>query len=183
MARFEDALPTVLRHEGLYSEDPADPGGATNYGISLRFLRQLGDTDGDGFAEGDLDHDHDVDAKDVQAMSVADAAKWYRESFWIPGQIGLISDQRVANKAFDLAVNVGLHQAGILVQRALAAVGQPVKVDGAIGARTLNATNQAHPRELLAALRAETAGYYRSVALARPALMRFLRGWLRRAYE
>jgi len=55
MARFEDALPTVLRHEGLYSEDPADPGGATNYGISLRFLRQLGDTDGDGFAEGDLD--------------------------------------------------------------------------------------------------------------------------------
>lgn len=33
---FERALQWVLLHEGGYVDDPADPGGATNYGITQR---------------------------------------------------------------------------------------------------------------------------------------------------
>ena len=33
---IEDILDQVLRSEGGFVEDPADPGGATNHGVSLR---------------------------------------------------------------------------------------------------------------------------------------------------
>ncbi|MBX9704870.1 MAG: hypothetical protein K5Q00_01335, partial [Gammaproteobacteria bacterium] len=37
--RYDYAASVVLLHEGKYTDHPADPGGATNYGISLRFLK------------------------------------------------------------------------------------------------------------------------------------------------
>jgi Glycosyl hydrolase 108 len=36
MARFEDAIGLTLQHEGEFVNDPADPGGATNFGIEQR---------------------------------------------------------------------------------------------------------------------------------------------------
>ena len=35
MSDFNDAIPTVLRHEGGFVDSPNDPGGATNFGVSL----------------------------------------------------------------------------------------------------------------------------------------------------
>ena len=43
MADFAKALSFVLGNEGGFSNDPNDAGEATNYGISLRFLRSLPD--------------------------------------------------------------------------------------------------------------------------------------------
>ena len=40
MSHFEKAVEKVLEHEGGYVDHKADPGGATNYGISLRFVKQ-----------------------------------------------------------------------------------------------------------------------------------------------
>lgn len=45
--RFEVCVARTLRHEGLYVDHPSDAGGATNYGISLRFLKRLQDVDRD----------------------------------------------------------------------------------------------------------------------------------------
>ena len=42
MSTFEDAIPTILRHEGGFNNDPVDAGGATNYGVSLRWLKAQG---------------------------------------------------------------------------------------------------------------------------------------------
>ena len=39
MSDFNDAIPTVLRHEGGFENDVNDPGGATNFGVSLRWLK------------------------------------------------------------------------------------------------------------------------------------------------
>ena len=41
-ASFEAAIPTILRHEGGFSNDPQDVGGATNFGVSLRWLKAQG---------------------------------------------------------------------------------------------------------------------------------------------
>ena len=41
MAHFDSCVQYVLRHEGGLSQDKADPGGITNFGISLRFLREV----------------------------------------------------------------------------------------------------------------------------------------------
>ena len=47
--RFEEAIKVILKHEGGYSNDKDDPGGATDYGISLRFLQDHDiDLNGDG---------------------------------------------------------------------------------------------------------------------------------------
>lgn len=37
-ANFERALSLVLKHEGGWSDDPADPGGATNLGVTIGTL-------------------------------------------------------------------------------------------------------------------------------------------------
>jgi lysozyme family protein len=40
---FDWALACVLHHEGGFVNNPNDPGGATDFGVSLRFLRSVGE--------------------------------------------------------------------------------------------------------------------------------------------
>lgn len=192
-SNFDLALPIILKHEGGFVDNKHDPGGATNYGISLRYLQARGDLDGDGFDDGDIDRDGDVDANDIKVMDEADAAKFYKTGFWYPGKYGLINDQELSTKAFDLGVNMGIKQGARCVQRALLAAGTSVADDGAIGPLTIAAINVVDPSVLLAATRSEAAGFYRALILRNSALRKrmvdvpdfsvFKNGWLRRAYE
>ena len=172
MSSFDLAIPHVLRHEGGWVDDPDDPGGATNYGISLRFAKHEGlDFDGDG----------DVDADDVRGLTQAQAGEVYRERFWDRYGYEAIRDQRVAAKVFDTCVNVGPVRAHRFLQRALCAVGQSVEVDGACGPKTIAATNAADPARLMVELIREQANFYRTLAELKPRLAKFLRGWMVRA--
>lgn len=192
-ANFDTALPTILKHEGGFVDNIHDPGGATNYGISLRYLQARGDLDGDGFLDGDIDRDGDVDADDIVAMDADDAAIFYKTGFWYPGKYGLIDDQVLATKAFDLGVNMGIKQGAKCIQRALLAVGANLKDDGAIGPVTIEAINGEGALVILAATRSEAAGFYRALILRNSALRKrmidvpdfsvFKKGWLRRAYS
>lgn len=174
-SRFDRAVQVVLMHEGRYADDPTDPGGTTKYGISLRLLRQLG---------YDLDNDLDIDADDVRMLTLEQAKKIYRTKWWDKYRYGEIQDLELAVKIFDLSVNIGPTQAHKLLQRALHAAGyRHVQVDGILGPQTLTAVNDAEPRLVLGALRAEAAWYYRSLVTERPELSQFLNGWLNRAYS
>lgn len=178
MAEFLAAVSHVLQHEGGFVDAPTDPGGATHFGVSLRWLRGLGDTDGDGWLEGDLDHDGDVDADDIRALTQDQALGLYRTQWWDRYGYGQLADQRLATKIFDLAVNMGAGQAHRLVQRALRAVGKTVREDGVMGPETRAAVDAYAYQGLLPALRSEAAGFYRS--LNKP---EFVAGWLNRAYS
>jgi lysozyme family protein len=185
---FQAALHHVLRHEGGFVDDAADPGGATNWGVSLRWLRSLGDTDGDGYADGDFDRDGDVDAADIARLTRDQAAALYHERWWLPLGYRAWPASTVATKAFDLAVNMGATSAHRCVQRALRAVtGQALVEDGVIGPATLAAMRRRPPAawsdaELRAALKSEAAGHYRLLIARNPKLARFENGWLNRAY-
>ncbi|MEM7197149.1 MAG: glycosyl hydrolase 108 family protein [Pseudomonadota bacterium] len=175
MADFQSAIAKTLAHEGGFVDDPADAGGATNWGISLRFLRAEGDI-------GDVDGDGDIDANDVRQMTRAEAIEIYRVKFWeryhyadLAGSIG--------EKLFDLCVNMGPRQAHKILQRALRACGFVVDEDGIIGPNTIRAANETDGTLLLVALRAEAAGFYRSLIAQKPALQKFQNGWLNRAYS
>jgi lysozyme family protein len=84
MANFELAIPTVLTNEGGYVNDPDDPGGETNFGISKRSYPSL----------------------DIKHLTVEDATAIYLRYFW---KFGGIEDQAVATKLFDAYVNMKSH--------------------------------------------------------------------------
>lgn len=178
---FDAALTVVLEHEGGYVDDPDDPGGATNWGVSLRTLRALGDL------EFDVDGDGDIDADDIKALSRDDAGAFYRKVFWDRHGYGRFGDLMVATKVFDLAVNMGPGGGHKVLQRALRACGQDMADDGVLGPQTLAAViaviRSFGAEALLAALRSEAAGYYRSLIAAKPVRAKYERGWLRRAYS
>lgn len=178
---FSTALAYVLLHEGSsYVDDPTDPGGATKFGISLRALQALGHLDG---LDLDFNDDGHVDARDIAAMTQAEASQIYREAYWDKWGYGRINDPTVTTKVFDLAVNMGPAQAHRLAQRAIRCVWFPVPEDGVLGTQTVSALNAARPDILYASLKSEAAGFYRWLATAKPTVSKYLDGWLTRAYS
>ena len=156
MARFEDAIETVLRHEGGFVDDPADAGGETKYGISSRAYPGV----------------------DIAGLTKEQACEIYKRDYW---QYDGIENQEVATKVFDLAVNMGQKQATKLLQRAANVCGAVLRDDGLLGPATVLAVNGSKPDCLLTELRAQAAMFYCELALKNPSQGRFLRGWLRRA--
>lgn len=178
MADFNKAIDVILKHEGGWVNDPDDPGGATNYGVSLRFVQQDMAKQGEDPAEYDFNHDGIVDWHDIKDMSVEDAKAVYLREFWEPYSYSYIQDQTVATKIFDMHVNMGSYQAGLLAQRALDG---KTKVDGAVGPATRLAINNTEPQYYLKRLVEEQQKFYVALASQKPKLAKFLPGWLHRS--
>lgn len=183
MSTFNWAVECVLHHEGGWVDNPNDPGGATNFGISLRYLQARGDVDGDGLPDGDLDGDGDVDVDDIRLATREDAIELYRTGFWLPNGCQMIRSELCAVKIFDMAVNMGSKQAWKLVQRSCNKLGSVLKVDGIVGSNTLTAVNlyQRTDYELLAVIRDRQANFYETLIERKPTLGVFRLGWRRRA--
>jgi lysozyme family protein len=76
---------------------------------------------------------------------------------------------------FDCAMNSGVHQAAIILQRCLG-----VADDGNIGPKTLAAMNEKDADVLAILAIAEREHFYRVLAEKKPRLNRFLAGWINR---
>lgn len=184
--RWRDVFGRILRIEGGYVDDPKDRGGATKYGISLRFLVIEGkvDLNRDGRADYDLDLDGDITARDVQLLQPRHAEALYRRVFW--EETGFHSLSRPYDAAlFDLGVNAGTGRAVKTLQRALNDFGAGLAVDGQLGPRTRGAlTEQLRAgRAVLQGYRKWAAEFYCDIVDRDPSQRRFLKGWLRRAEE
>jgi Putative secretion activating protein len=91
----------TARWEGGYANHPNDPGGATNYGISLRWLRAEGlDINGDGL----------VDEGDILAVTPEIAAELFRKCFWDRAKLGWLP-LPVGIVMYDACVNMGINRA------------------------------------------------------------------------
>lgn len=175
---FQEALKVVLEHEvgskwqtGGYVNHPADPGGATKYGISLRWLEERGiDIDGDG----------DVDIDDILALTLDKSDELYHEHFWLP-PYDTFDDHYVATKVFDMAVNMGHERAHKLAQQACNSLGSKLTVDGALGPLSVHALNSYAPGDMLKALIDVQTQFYRDLVARKPKMAVFLKGWLARA--
>jgi len=156
---FLSAVARVLADEGGYSANPADPGGATRFGISARAHPGV----------------------DIAALTRDDAIAIYWREWWQRYGFAQLP-AAVAAKTFDLAVNMGAAAAIACLQRALRACGASVIEDGVIGPATALEAKCADPAALMSALRSELAAHYRLVAAAHARDQAFLNGWLKRAY-
>jgi lysozyme family protein len=136
-------LREIVETEGGFVDHPADRGGPTKHGISLRYARNAGlDLNGDG----------DVDADDVKAVTPAKAAELYRRDFYREPGIDRLP-AALKPLTTDFAVNSGpprairelqdtLERSRRVAPRLLGA--EPIAVDGVIGPQTVGAAGRAH---------------------------------------
>ncbi len=180
MQTVNDIAREIVAREGGWSDDPADPGGATNYGVTIGTLRRLG---------LDLDRDGAVTTRDLRRLTRAEAAGIFVEHYF--RRPGIDRLPRVLHApVFDMQVNAG-SQAIRLLQRLLARMGFPCAADGLIGPRTVAAAEaaaRAAPDHLACAYAIARRDYYYALADARPASRKFARrrdggkgGWITRA--
>ncbi len=172
--KFDEAFLHTRGFEGGFVNDPDDPGGATNHGISLRWLLKFG-----RLSKHDYDSDGDLDADDIALMSLEDAREIYLMHFWSPWYEKL--PQHLAIKLFDLGVNMGTRQAVKLYQQVVGTT-----PDGLFGPATMEASYKANMYHSYAdvQLRFEerAARFYYDLTTRRHSLRKFLYGWLTRAY-
>jgi lysozyme family protein len=182
MQSVTDIAAGIVAREGGFVDDPDDPGGATNHGVTIHTMRRLGiDLTGDG----------QVTAEDVRRLTRAQAVEIYVEHYFRrPGLAGLPAVLQA--QVFDMQVNAGANAVRIL-QRLLTDMGQPCDDDGVIGPQTLAAAHRAAaaaPGHIADAYAIARRNYYYALADARPASRKYARrrdggkgGWITRAEE
>jgi lysozyme family protein len=179
---FEIAVQKVLIHEGGLVNNPSDPGGITNFGISLRYLVALIQQQPGLLPLYDSNHDGIIDAQDIIDLSKNQAIQIYKTQWWDRYRYGEINNNSVAGKVFDLAVNVGAPRANTFLQEACQAITvcNGLIEDGILGAISLNFINQINSSQLLQTFLSIAKNYYVALANAHPQLEQFLNGWLNR---
>lgn len=181
MSDFNAAVDFVLENEGGLAQNPNDAGGITNFGVSLRFLREVIPENLRRY--GIFDPVTDTTIRDL----TLDQAKFiYRGEFWDHAPFEKIKNQRVCNYIFDMAINMGIADGVKIVQRSLWAVffnQGIVKDDGALGEQTLIRLNFFEHDEILPVLVASRASFYRLLVEIRPKDKENLNGWLKRCYR
>lgn len=172
----------IVAREGGFVSDPDDPGGATNYGVTIHTMRRLG---------LDLDRDGDIDAADVRRLSQKQATDIFVKHYFNKPRIDLLPEA-LQPTVFDMYVNAGGNAVKIL-QRLLSEFGKPVAVDGALGPKTAFAVAEVYKEAgeaLVDAYGIARRNYYFRIADRRPASRKYARtraggkgGWIRRAEE
>ena len=183
MDRIDEMITGILAREGGFVNDPSDPGGATNHGVTIGTMRRLGlDMDGDG----------QVTVDDVRILRVTDAARIFRTQYFEVPRLGLLPDD-LQPAVFDMYVNAG-NRAVKLLQLVLIKLGAELGIDGAVGPITAAAAHRLAPEVgvqlLVDAYGVERRNWYYDLADRRPASRRYARrrdggkgGWIVRAEE
>jgi lysozyme family protein len=157
---YQTALTNVLKSEGLWSDNPADPGGATMKGITLETYR----------AWKGNPHISKDELKNIPDQDVHDL---YKQNYWDKIK-GDDLPSGVDYAVFDASVNMGVGRAAKLIQ---AAAG--VTADGVIGNGTLTAIKNADPKALIEKFSNEKDAFYKSL----PTFGTFGKGWLNRVAQ
>lgn len=182
MPSVEEVAAQIVAREGGYVNDPEDPGGATNYGVTIGTMMSLG---------LDLNKDRRVDATDVRMLTRAQAQQIFVEHYFRRPRLSDLPPA-VQASVFDMYVNAGTNAVKIL-QRLVARMGFSATADGVIGPQTVAAAHDAAaaaPDHFADAYGIARRNYYYSLADQRPASRKYARsksggkgGWITRAEE
>lgn len=174
MSVFDQAFDTLIGVEGGYSNNPADAGGETCWGITEAVARKHGYTG----EMKDLPRDF---AKSI-----------YKSDYWDMLRLDGVALQSVplANSLFDIAVNIGAYMAPRWFQKALnlfnrqGADYKDIPEDGFVGSGTLNALQSLLEKRgadgetvMLRAITCLKGSWYIQIGASRPANEDFEFGW------
>ena len=182
MPSVEQIARQIVAREGGYVNDPDDPGGATNFGVTIGTMQSLG---------MDLNRDGRIDAADVRALTRAQAEQIFAEHYFRKPRLAELPEPLQAS-VFDMYVNAGGNAVKIL-QRLVSRMGFRTADDGVVGPMTIAAVAdaaEAAPDHLVDAYGIARRNYYYALADQRPASRKYARskaggkgGWITRAEE
>ena len=145
---FDKAFELVIGHEGGYVNNPKDPGGETKFGISKRAYPN----------------------EDIKNLTLEKAKFYYKRDYWDAIKADQLPPE-LRFHIFDAAVNSGVKQASIWLQKAC-----KVKVDGVVSPGTIEASKSLSGAFLAAAFNGVRLEFMTSL----PIWSEFGRGWARR---
>jgi uncharacterized protein (TIGR02594 family) len=160
---FEHALAHILQMEGGWADDPYDPGGPTNFGITLATYADDKGTAVTAETFAQL-------KSGLRSIRLDTVRRIYRDRYWLPACCQQMPPA-LAFFHFDAAVNHGVLGAARLLQEAVGAV-----IDGEIGPETLGNGAARPVPDTLAAYADVRRRHYRSLST----FWRFGNGWLAR---
>lgn len=149
---FETAFNRLLGFEGGYSNNPADPGGATRFGITEAVARVYGYKDR------------------MEDLPLDTARNIYKDMYWDKVRADDLPEG-IRYDLFDAAVNSGAAQAIRWLQAACGAT-----VDGIVGPATISAAKTAEP----VLLSRRYSGLRLAFLTTLPGWATFGKGWARR---
>lgn len=151
MSNFDQAFANLISNEGGYSNHPDDPGGETNWGITVSVARA---------------HGYSGQMRDMPQETAKDI---YRRQYWRAWMDGL--PYQLAFQVFDAAVNSGPGQAAKWLQRAVG-----VQDDGVVGPVTLAAIGKSDSFRLAVIF----CAFRLEFLVGLPTWPTFGKGWARR---
>jgi len=182
MGSVQQIAQEIVDREGGYVNDPDDPGGATNFGVTIHTMRRLG---------LDLDRDGSITSEDVRRLTRGQAIEIFLEHYFTRPLIAELPEGLHAT-VFDMYVNAGANAVKIL-QQLLVDMGYAVAVDGALGPQSLAAARAAYrisPDDMVNSYGIARRNYYFRIADRRVASRKYARtraggkgGWIKRAEE
>lgn len=181
MADFNIAFQITSAHEGAYSNHPKDTGGETYRGIARNknpnwsgwsSIDQLK-------SKANFPDNLKNDVMLQQKVSV-----FFKQQYWDGLKLDSCNMQAIANKLYDIAVNMGTGIAAKMLQRVLNAFNQNQKyypdlsIDGIVGNTTMSALNK-HPKPYLIfkALNVLQGEHYFDIVEHNEAQEVFMNGW------
>lgn len=154
---IELAISKTLVHEGGFVDDPADPGGATKYGITQK----------------------DLPGEDISAITEQQAIDYYKQHY-VKELYSQIESQAVGEKIFDMGVLDGVGTVIHVLQAVLKPSFPDVTIDGDFGPVTLSAVNQSDDASLLQAYKSALVARAIQIVTAKPGEKKFFAGWVAR---
>jgi len=154
---FKKCLELVLKSEGGWVNNPKDPGGETNLGVTKKVWEEwVG---------------HEV--KTMKDLTPEDVAPMYQAKYFMACYANQLP-VGIDYMAFDAAVNMGPGRAVKLLQECLGCV-----PDGTIGPRTMQLIDQKKPEDIVDLYSKRKTSFYEGLAT----FATFGKGWLKRVED
>lgn len=159
-ANYESCLALLKAHEGGYTDDPKDPGGPTNWGITIADFRHYVMAT--------------ATAADVRAMTWDQARAVYRPKYWLACRCDQL-EGGVDYAVFDYGVNSGVGRVGVVLRRLLGMQDNTSAIDDLV----VEAARRRNAKDLADALCAERLAFLRTLST----FGHFGAGWTRRVFD
>jgi lysozyme family protein len=153
---FDECFKLIIQDEGGYVNDPRDPGGRTNLGVTQRNWEAY--------------LNRSVTETEMRRLMAEDVRTFYKIRYWDKIR-GDDLPAGVDYAVFDLAVNSGVSKASMTLQSLVGAF-----ADGKIGPKTLNAVANADAPKLIASICDMRRDFLRGLST----FAVYGKGWLRR---